>query len=131
MVAGIVQQQKSTGWLSPYWPVLSTWSSYLIGALPDPGDQLCTDDFEGPSPHNVNLALKGVLGLAAYAQILAADGQAAAAADVAQAAAGFAQEWQKMAWDPNGGNHTLLQFDQPGTFSMKVRVRRDGCCSAC
>ena len=29
-----------------------------MASLPDPGDQLCTDDFEGKSPHNVNLAAK-------------------------------------------------------------------------
>ena len=38
--------------------VLETWAEYLNASLPDPGNQLCTDDFEGPSPHNVNLALK-------------------------------------------------------------------------
>jgi hypothetical protein len=30
---------------------------------------------EGPSPHNCNLALKGILGLGAYAVILKASGQ--------------------------------------------------------
>lgn len=34
------------------------WGDYMVASLPDPGDQLCTDDFEGPSPHNVNLAAK-------------------------------------------------------------------------
>jgi hypothetical protein len=133
MVAGIVQQQKSTVWLQPYWSVMATWSEYLISALPDPGNQLCTDDFEGPSPHNVNLALKGIVGLNAYAQILAADGQQAASAKAAAAAAGFAQQWLKMAQDPNGGNHTLLQFNEPGTFSMKVSEgsRNSGTCEQC
>lgn len=65
-------------------PLLRGWADYLIASLPDPGNQLCTDDFEvatclpaslllaadsvmligvirvqGPSPHNVNLAAKG------------------------------------------------------------------------
>ena len=38
--------------------LLKTWADYLASSLPDPGDQLCTDDFEGVSPHNVNLAAK-------------------------------------------------------------------------
>ncbi len=38
--------------------LLMQWGDYMVASLPDPGDQLCTDDFEGPSPHNVNLAAK-------------------------------------------------------------------------
>ena len=29
-----------------YWPVLFTWANFLVNSLPDPGKQLCTDDFE-------------------------------------------------------------------------------------
>ena len=38
--------------------VLITWGNFIVASLPDPGNQLCTDDFEGQSPHNVNLAAK-------------------------------------------------------------------------
>ena len=56
MLAGIAQQQKmDVAYLKPYWPALTQWANYLNVSLPDPGEQLCTDDFEGPSPHNVNL----------------------------------------------------------------------------
>ncbi len=34
------------------------WANYSNISLPNPGNQLCTDDFEGPSPQNVNLAAK-------------------------------------------------------------------------
>ncbi len=38
--------------------ILIEWGDYMVSSLPDPGNQLCTDDFEGPSPYNVNLAAK-------------------------------------------------------------------------
>ena len=38
--------------------MLKTWADFIVASLPDPGDQLCTDDFEGASPHNINLAAK-------------------------------------------------------------------------
>ena len=41
-----------------YRTLLKTWADNIAFSLPDPGDQLCTDDFEGKSPHNVNLAAK-------------------------------------------------------------------------
>ena len=58
MLAAIAQQQKNdVAYLKPYWPALTQWANYLNVSLPDPGEQLCTDDFEGPSPHNANLGL--------------------------------------------------------------------------
>ena len=51
-------------------PVLSTWANYTVDSLPDPGNQLCTDDFEGPSPHNVNLAAKVAMTLASILSCL-------------------------------------------------------------
>ncbi|CAK9033702.1 Glutaminase A [Durusdinium trenchii] len=58
MIAALAQKQGSgsTAWLKSYWPVLVTWADFLVASLPDPGKQLCTDDFEGPNPHNINLA---------------------------------------------------------------------------
>ena len=83
-----------------YWPLIDGWAEYLWQTAYDPGNQvagfvlaltlrqsrpsgsltdyvsmrcyhqLCTDDFEGPSPHNANLAAKGILGMAAYAELV-------------------------------------------------------------
>lgn len=55
-----------------YAALIKSWADFLIvgdGVLPDPDDQLSTDDFLGPSPHNTNLALKGIVGLGCYAEI--------------------------------------------------------------
>ena len=53
MLAAIAQRQGgAVDYLVPYLPVLTTWAEYINSSLPDPGLQLCTDDFEGPSPHN-------------------------------------------------------------------------------
>ena len=60
MLAAIAQRQGGDiSYLEPYWGLIETWAEFLQSTLPDPGNQLCTDDFEGPSPHNVNLAAKG------------------------------------------------------------------------
>ena len=45
MLAGIVQRLNTSDFLQPYWNVMETWAQYLNSTLPDPGNQLCTDDF--------------------------------------------------------------------------------------
>ncbi len=45
MLADIVQRLKTVDFLQRYWNVMETWAQYLNSTLPDPGDQLCTDDF--------------------------------------------------------------------------------------
>ncbi len=50
--------------------LLSRWAGYLADHGEDPGNQLCTDDFAGHLAGNLNLAVKSVLGVAAFAGIL-------------------------------------------------------------
>ena len=122
MLAAIAQKQKyDVAYLQPYWPALTQWANYLNTSLPDPGEQLCTDDFEGPSPHNVNLALKGILGLGSFALLLNASGQTTQAAMYRQAAEAFVQDWLKMGLDESG-DHYRLQFDLAGTWSTKYNL---------
>eukprot|EP01063_Lacrimia_lanifica_P002437 TRINITY_DN11284_c0_g1_i1.p1 TRINITY_DN11284_c0_g1~~TRINITY_DN11284_c0_g1_i1.p1 ORF type:complete len:706 (+),score=204.16 TRINITY_DN11284_c0_g1_i1:59-2176(+) len=118
-IAYLARAQNSTAWMdeAKYWPLLDTWAAYLAAHLPDPGKQLCTDDFEGPSPHNTNLALKGVIALDAHAQLLSLRGKAAAAANYTHIARACAANWTAQA---TAGDHTKLQFDSDAsTWSLK------------
>ncbi len=55
--------------LKENYSTLSTWAKYLVkkGVVLD--NQLCTDDFAGHSKKNVNLAIKGIMGIACFAKI--------------------------------------------------------------
>ena len=122
MLAAIAQQQgNNVSYLKPYWPALTQWANYLNVSLPDPGIQTCTDDFEGPSPHNVNLALKGILGLGSFALLLNASGQPQEAALYQAAAEDYVQQWLKMGLD-NSGDHYRLQYNLNNTFSIKYNL---------
>jgi len=122
MLAAIAQQQNmDVKWLEPYWPALQTWANYLNVSLPDPGEQLCTDDFEGPSPHNVNLALKGTMGLASYSLLLSYNGQNDEAALYMAAAKNYVNDWLAMGVDQSG-DHFKLQFNLNNTWSTKYNL---------
>lgn len=60
---------KDNKFLSYNYELLKTWAKYLInkGVILD--NQLCTDDFAGHSKKNVNLAIKGIMGIACFAKI--------------------------------------------------------------
>jgi len=119
MIYALYKKQGSLEYLTPYWSLLLIWADFIAGSLPDPGNQLCTDDFEGPSPHNTNLAAKGIVALEAYAELLKAKGDAVLANKYRQLAFGFAKTWVKTAADHD---HYRIQFNLPGTWSQKYNL---------
>ena len=48
MMAAIAKRQNGdVSYLQPYGELFNIWWGYLNSTLPNPGNQLCTDDFEG------------------------------------------------------------------------------------
>eukprot|EP01113_Clastostelium_recurvatum_P010788 TRINITY_DN1541_c0_g1_i1.p1 TRINITY_DN1541_c0_g1~~TRINITY_DN1541_c0_g1_i1.p1 ORF type:complete len:751 (-),score=154.96 TRINITY_DN1541_c0_g1_i1:88-2193(-) len=124
MLAAILQQNPD--WIdflvSNYWTLLHNWGEYLLSSLPDPENQLCTDDFEGPIPHNSNLAGKGIIGLGAWAQILALAGdfEDHEVAFYEKISAAYAAAWMQLS-NPNNTNHYNQRYDKPG-WSLKYNL---------
>jgi len=96
-----------------HYPILKRWADYLVANLPDPGYQNQTDDFAGFIAHSVNLAVKGIIAVAAMGQIAAAAGNTADAAHYAGKARQFISYWQAHAQDPSG-RHLDLTYNGPG-----------------
>ena len=119
MLATIAQQQDGDVlYLEPYRPLLDMWANFLNITLPYPGNQLCTDDFEGPSPNNSNLAAKGVVGLGAYSLLLTQfhDERADQFMGYAQE---FMQDWLVLA---NDTNHYRRQYNLTASWSLKYNI---------
>ena len=115
MLAAIaIRQQGDVNWLVPYRGVLQEWVDFVNSTMPDPGDQLCTDDFEGDSPHNANLAVKGIVALNGWAVLLRFFGDFRAADEYDQLAAQYASDWQTLALDADATPlpHYKQRYDQ-------------------
>lgn len=99
--------------VTAHYAILKQWADYLVANLPDPGFQNQTDDFAGPIAHSVNLALKGIIAVAAMAQIATVAGNAAESASYAAKAKQFIAYWAAHAQDPSGA-HLDLTYSGPG-----------------
>jgi hypothetical protein len=119
MAAAISKIDGNTRFAESYWPLFEQWARYLKQKGLDPEHQLCTDDFAGHLAHNVNLSMKAIQALGAYAMMAKMAGKPDQAAEYRRTAESFADEWMKMADD---GDHYRLTFDRPGTWSQKYNL---------
>jgi hypothetical protein len=92
---------------------LKRWADYLVATLPDPGLQNQTDDFAGTIAHSVNLALKGIVAVAAMGQIAHICGEQADASHYRDKARQFIAYWLQHAQAPGNG-HLGLTYRRPG-----------------
>ena len=115
----IAQEDGSAQWVAKWWPQLTQWAKYLEQYGLDPEDQLCTDDFMGHLAHNANLSVKAIVALAAYGDLCRMRGDTAEAQRYARLAKADAQHWVSVA---DAGDHSLLAFDKPGTWSQKYNL---------
>ncbi len=119
MCDAIAQSEGNVGWLKPWWPKLTQWAEYLEKYGLDPEDQLCTDDFMGHLAHNANLSIKAILGLAAYGDLCRINGDQVNARKYDKIAKVDAKHWVEVA---DAGDHSLLAFDKPNTWSQKYNL---------
>ena len=119
LVAAVVQAENDITFAKQYWDILSTWADYLKSKGLDPENQLCTDDFAGHLAHNVNLSVKAIVALGAYAKMADMMGEKSTALQFRQTAEDYVDKWLTMADD---GDHYRLAFDRAGTWSQKYNL---------
>lgn len=109
---------------STHYKILKQWADYLVLNALDPGFQNQTDDFTGFIAHSSNLALKGILGIAAMGQIATAAGNTADASYYQSKASSYISQWVTKSQD-SSGLHLKLAYDQDGTWSLKYNAFPD------
>ncbi len=120
LMAAICEAENSVDFAIPQMDLLEIWSKYLIKYGNDPENQLCTDDFAGHMAHNVNLAIKAIMGIAGFAKILERFNRKAEAKEYFKKAREYAASVCERAKNQDGSYR--LAFDRPETFSLKYNA---------
>jgi hypothetical protein len=119
LAAQLSMQDGSVDYVLPYWDILTQWADYLVENGQDPSNQLCTDDFAGHWPHNCNLSVKAIMGVAGYAIMARIKGDNATADRYMSRARQMAKKWEA---DAREGDHYRLAFDRKNTWSQKYNM---------
>lgn len=119
LMAVVCEQDGDVDFARQNWEVLGRWKDYLLKYGEDPGDQLCTDDFAGRLSHNVNLSVKAIMGVEAYAKLASMLGLSDVAQTYHEKAKEMAASWEKRA---DVGDHYSLTFDKPDSWSLKYNL---------
>ncbi|GHV67694.1 hypothetical protein AGMMS49928_05300 [Spirochaetia bacterium] len=119
MMAAVARAEGNAEFSRPYQDLAEKWARYLVEFGPNPGEQLCTDDFAGHLASNCNLAAKAIVGLEAYAVLLEMWDENAKAAQYHTRAKNFAADWQR---NTARGDHTALVFDKQEGWSLKYNL---------
>jgi hypothetical protein len=119
MLAALAQVEGNADFSLKYWPQLTKWADYLLDKGLDPENQLSTDDFAGHLAHNANLSIKAILAIGAYGRLAEMTGHKMEAVHYRAKAQEFAKKFVQMGKD---GDHYVLAFDKPGTWSQKYNL---------
>ena len=119
MTAAVCILDGSADFALPYFDILKGWTEYLLTYGEDPGEQLCTDDFAGHLAHNVNLSIKAIMGIEAFAKLNAMKGDQDAAREYHEKAAAMTKSVLARS---DSGDHFALTFDKAESWSLKYNA---------
>lgn len=117
--AAICKAEGSYAYAEKNRKILAQWADYLVKVGWNPENQLCTDDFAGHLAHNCNLAVKGILGIAAWGKVLGELGETEKAAYYTEKAKELAEKWEQEAF---AGDHYSLTFQAKESWSLKYNL---------
>ncbi len=124
LAAFIAKLDGNMDYIDHYWDVITRWKKYLVNNGKEPGNQLCTDDFKGHSSRNANLAVKAIMGIAAYAELCKMRGDEDAYNEHMNIAHDYAHYWVDMDRSADGKWY-FMEFENSNHWGLKYNMLWD------
>ncbi|KAK6432058.1 hypothetical protein LTR95_011776 [Oleoguttula sp. CCFEE 5521] len=126
MTLAYAQRANDTAYLAQHYDILRQWNNYLVDEALLPQDQISTDDFAGSLANQTNLALKGIIGIEAMAQIANRTGHTEDGANFTNIAHSYITQWQALGINYNANPpHTTLSYGQNETYGLLYNLYSD------
>ncbi|KAF2838247.1 glutaminase GtaA [Patellaria atrata CBS 101060] len=126
MTLAYAQRADDNDYLGTHYDILKQWAEYLIEDSLYPAEQLSTDDFAGHLANQTNLALKGMVGLAAMSDIAARSGHDDDATRYLDTAKDYLAQWQDIGINKDATpTHTVLSYNDRESWGILYNLYAD------
>ncbi|KAL1836914.1 hypothetical protein VTJ49DRAFT_4505 [Mycothermus thermophilus] len=120
-------EEEAAQWLSRSYKLWSQWTGYLVRESLIPHNQLSTDDFAGWLANQTNLALKGIVGIRAMAEIADLVERNDEAHRYRAIADEYIAKWQEYGVSRDG-THAKLAYTWYGSWTTLYNLYADSLC---
>ncbi|KAK2045286.1 DUF1793-domain-containing protein [Colletotrichum somersetense] len=116
--------KEAEKWVSRSYELWTKWTGYLVRESLIPANQLCTDDFAGWLANQTNLALKGIIGVKAMAEIANVLGKTDDSKYYTDIASEYIDKWQDFGISRDG-THAKLAYTWYGSWTTIYNLYAD------
>ncbi|KAK7060516.1 hypothetical protein VNI00_001281 [Paramarasmius palmivorus] len=124
MALSYAQKTGDNSHLTTYNALLDQFTQFLITDSLIPANQISTDDFAGPLANQTNLAIKGIVGIRAMAEIARRLGDTNKANNYTSIATDYVTRWQTFATS-SSGNHLTLSYGDNNSWGLSYNLLAD------
>jgi len=126
MTLAYAQRTNDNAYLTQHYQLLKQWTGYLVEEALIPANQISTDDFAGSATNQTNLAIKGIIGIQAMAQIANRTGNVGDGKNYTSIAEDYITQWQGYAINRNANPpHTTFNYGNESSYSLLYNLFGD------
>ncbi|EJF56480.1 hypothetical protein DICSQDRAFT_93645 [Dichomitus squalens LYAD-421 SS1] len=124
MALSYTQWTNDMSLLSTYSGLLDQWTQFLVQDSLIPANQVSTDNFAGSLANQTNLAIKGIVGIQAMAEIARLTNDMSKYTNYSTLAASYVQQWQNYAIS-SSGSHLTLSYGDDASWGLTYNLYAD------